>query len=82
MGNDRLRRIALPPEQLLHQLPGGLRVTPALDEKIQDLTFGVNGAPRVHSAPADRDKHLIKMPAVIWSWPESSELAGIGWTEL
>ena len=50
-------------QQALKQLRCGLRVTPALDQDVQDLAFVINRAPQVHSLSADAAYHLVQMPA-------------------
>jgi len=45
IGDHKLRREALLPEQLSHEFHRGRCVAPPLDEKIKDFTLVVDGAP-------------------------------------
>ena len=51
-------------EQLLHQLFSGFRITPALDEEVQNFAFIVHGAPKPIALPPDDDDHLIEVPMI------------------
>jgi hypothetical protein len=53
IGDEHARRIALLPEELAHQPKGGCLVALGLDEQVEDLTFAVDGSPKVHAPAAD-----------------------------
>ena len=64
VGGHPLRREALFPQQLAHQLDGRATVSPALKQHVEDLAFMVNRAPEIHPLAGDPDHHLVEMPYV------------------
>jgi len=61
---EQLGDEALFPEQLAHQAPRRALVAPALDQHVEDLTFMVDGAPKVHPPAGNANHHLVEMPAI------------------
>src|SRR5271169_7072189 len=62
----RLRREALPAEQLAHELDGCAFVPSALNKDFENLAFMIDRAPQVHMLAGDPDDHLVEMPAIAW----------------
>src|SRR5271169_1099574 len=60
----RLRREALPAEQLAHELDGCAFVPSALNKDFENLAFMIDRAPQVHMLAGDPDDHLVEMPAI------------------
>src|SRR4030088_1350854 len=50
-------------KQFAHELQRGMLVPFRLDQHIEDLALGVDGAPQVDHAPIDLEINLIQMPA-------------------
>src|SRR5208283_388132 len=50
------------PQKLAHQFQRGVLVALGLDQHIQNLALGVDGAPQVNHAPIDFQINLVKMP--------------------
>lgn len=69
-------------QQSADQLGRSALVAPPLHQDVQDLALGIDRAPQVHHAAADRDEHLVEVPAAIGLWPHRSQAACVGWTEL
>jgi len=46
-------------------------------EEVPDRAFALGRAPEVHPLSTNRDKHFVKVPPIIGSWSEASELARI-----
>src|SRR5271169_6738836 len=57
LGNDGVF-----PQKLAHQFQRGMLVALGLDQHIQNLALGVDGAPQVNHAPIDFQIDLVKMP--------------------
>lgn len=51
-------------EQLAHQSQGRLLVSPALQEGIEDVAIGIDGAPEPIFLTLDGDHHFIKLPLI------------------
>src|SRR6266480_3466826 len=66
-----LRREALFPQQLAHQLDGRAAVSPALKQHVEDFAFMVDRAPEIHPLAGDPDHHLVEVPAI--ARPRSEE---------
>src|SRR5512143_2920889 len=54
-------------QQLSHELCRGVLVSFGLDQHIEDLTFGIDGAPQVDHAAIDLEIDLIQVPARVGS---------------
>ena len=63
VGDQQLRCEALFLEQLAHQPECRLRISPTLNEHVEDLALVVDGAPQVHLFPVDPDDHLVEVPS-------------------
>src|SRR5271154_555534 len=50
-------------QQLAHELQRGALVPPAVDQHIEDLALGIDGAPQIDHAAVDFQVHLIQMPS-------------------
>jgi hypothetical protein len=51
------------PEELAHPFQCGMFVPFRLvDEQVEHLAFGINGAPKVHLTPIDLEEDLVEMP--------------------
>src|SRR5271154_6256276 len=62
VGDKRLRREALLPEQFAHELRGRPCVAPPLPKEIENLALVVDRPPEPESSAADQDSHLVRMP--------------------
>ena len=51
-------------EQLPNELSRGFRVTPALDEEVQNFAFIVHDAPKPIALPPDDDHRFVEVPVV------------------
>ena len=51
-------------EQLAHQPKGGALISAALQQSIEDVAVGVDGAPQPVFLPLDCHHHFIKLPLV------------------
>src|SRR5664280_3468041 len=49
-------------EKLAHQFQRGMLVSLGLDQHVEDLAFGVGGAPEIEHSPVDFQIDLVKMP--------------------
>jgi len=65
VGRDRCRNNTLPLEKSTHKLHCRSFVASWLHEDIEHFALCVDGAPQIHTAPADRYEHLIQVPSVI-----------------
>ena len=54
--------IAIFSQQLAHQFQRRALVPPALDQHVEDLTLGVDGAPKIDHAAIDFQIDFIQMP--------------------
>ena len=52
-------------QQLAHELQRGMLVPFRLDQHIEDLALGIDGAPQVDQAAIDLEIDLIQMPACV-----------------
>jgi hypothetical protein len=57
-----VRDKAVFPQQLAHQFQRCPLVPPGLDQNVEDLALGVDGAPEVDQAPIDLEIDLVEMP--------------------
>ena len=64
-------------EKLAHQFQRGVLVSLGLDQHIEDLAFGVDGAPQIDHAASDFQIHLFKMPGAVWLGTALRKLAAI-----
>ena len=64
VGDEHTRHSTLPLEELVEQAFGGLLVTPALDENIENQPVLVDGTPGPMLFPGDADDDLIQVPFV------------------
>jgi hypothetical protein len=53
-----------------------------LYKEIQDLTFCIDGAPKILSLACDHDDHLVEMPLLVGARPAVPDVACKGATEL
>ena len=53
-------------KQLAHQSQCGPRVSSLLPQHVEDFTFVIDSAPKIHSCPANADNHFIEMPTRRW----------------
>ena len=82
VGGDHGRREALLPEQLAHQLAGGVLVPPALHQDVQHLALVVHRPPEMHPLAADVHGHLVEVPTRAGLRPALPEPPGDGRPEL
>ena len=75
VGDQQLRCEALFLEQFAHQPERRLRISPTLNEHVEDLALVVDGAPQVHPLPGDPDDHLIEVPSRARAWAALPQLA-------
>src|SRR5271169_474694 len=60
--DQSIRNDGVFPQKLAHQFQRGMLVALGLDQHIQNLALGVDGAPQVNHAPIDFQINLVKMP--------------------
>ena len=60
--DQSIRNDGVFPQKLAHQFQRGVLVALGLDQHIQNLALGVDGAPQVDHAPIDFQIDLVKMP--------------------
>lgn len=63
VGDDAFWLNRLISQQSLQQHQSRLRVSPALDDKVQDLALIIDRAPEEHALAADRTDDLVQVPA-------------------
>ncbi|MBB4277501.1 hypothetical protein GGE12_005308 [Rhizobium mongolense] len=51
-------------QQLSHQPKSGFLVSPALQEGVENIAVGIDGAPQPLSRSLDRHDHLVEVPFV------------------
>ena len=68
VGDQQFRREALFLEQLAHQPECRLRISPTLNEYVEDLALVVDGALQVHPLPGDPDDQLVEVPSRARAW--------------
>jgi len=61
-------------QQLAHELQRGPLVAPGLDQHIEDLAFGVDGAPQIDQAAIDLQVDLIEMPRAVRPGPAFAQV--------
>src|SRR5512139_2210080 len=61
VGNQQVWNEAVLLQQLAHELQRGMLVAFGLDQHIEDLAFGVDGAPKVDQTAVDLQVDLIQM---------------------
>jgi len=74
VGDQQLRCEALFLEQLAHQPECRLRVSPTLNEDVENLALVVDGAPQIHPLAGDPDDHLVEVPSRARAWAALSQL--------
>jgi hypothetical protein len=52
-----------------------VRVSPTLNEHVENLALVVDGAPQVHPFPGDPDDHLVEVPSRARAWAALPQLA-------
>ena len=62
IGDERLGREALLPEQFAHELRGRPCIAPSLHKEIENLALVVDRSPEPESSAGDQNRHLIEMP--------------------
>src|SRR5271156_3191944 len=70
IGDKRLGREALLPEQFAHELRSRPCVAPPLHKEIENLALVVDCPPEPEPFAADQDRHLVEMP--LGGWPMTS----------
>ena len=50
-------------QKFAHQFQRGMFVSLGLDEHVEDLALGVDGAPQIDHAPGNLEINLVKMPS-------------------
>src|ERR1700722_20253727 len=50
-------------QKCTHQFERGMLVSLGLDQHVEDLALGVNGAPQIDHATANLEINLVKMPS-------------------
>jgi hypothetical protein len=63
-GDHDTRCDALALQELSHQLQGRLLVPAALDQGIENMTIGIDGAPQPVFLALDSNDHFVEMPFV------------------
>jgi hypothetical protein len=61
-------------QELAEQSYGGNRISPLLDQHIENGAFIVHGAPEPHSLAIDLHDHFIQMPPAGWPGSRTSEV--------
>jgi hypothetical protein len=62
VGDERLRREALLPEQFAHNFRGRPGVAPPLHQQVENLALVVDRSPEPESSAGDQNRHLVEMP--------------------
>jgi len=75
VGDNDVRREALPLQQSPEQLHRGGLVAPRLDHDIEHFAFAVDRPPHVHAPACDRDDHLIEVPLIVRCRSPAPEVA-------
>ena len=65
VGDQQVRNEGVFLQQLAHELQRGPLVAPGLDQHIEDLAFGVDGASQIDQAAIDLQVDLIEMPRAV-----------------
>src|SRR5512139_1253100 len=76
VGNQQVWNEAVLLQQLAHDLQRSMFVAPGLDQHIEDLAFGVDGAPQIDKAAIDLQVDLIKMPGAMRPGPAFAQVRG------
>jgi hypothetical protein len=76
IGDERLGREALLPEQFAHELRGRLRVAPPLHKEFENLALVVDRPPEPKLSAANPDSHLVEVP--LRGWPMTSAAKFLG----
>jgi hypothetical protein len=76
IGDERLGREALVPEQFAHELRGRPGVAPPLHKEIENLAPLVDRPPEPESSAADQDSHLVEAPFRGWPMTSAAKLPG------
>jgi hypothetical protein len=53
-------------QKLAHQFQSGVLVALGLDQHVEDLALGVDGAPQINHPPIDFQIDFVKMPGGMW----------------
>ena len=74
VGDQQVWNEAVLLQQLAHELQRGLLVALSLDQHIEDLAFGVDGAPQIDQAAVDLQVDLIEMPGCVRPGPAFAQV--------
>src|SRR3954452_2070653 len=74
--HEDVRREALLAQELAHEPDGGLRVSPALNQHVEDFALVIDSAPKPEPFAADPDHHLVQVPRCARPRPPASQFAG------
>ena len=77
VGDDPLRRTALPAQKPCQKSPRGLCVPVNLHDFVEDITVLIDGAPEITSLAIDGDYDLIEMPYVVMRGRFSFQATGV-----
>jgi hypothetical protein len=80
VGTEYPRDILAGFEELAEEFLGRVLVPPTLNEDIQHVPVLIHGPPEIVPLPIAGEEHLIKVPFVTWSRPDSPRLPTITWT--
>ena len=80
VGDQSIGNEAVFLQQLPHEFHRGMLVAFRLDQHIEDLAFGIDGAPQVDQASANLEIDLIQMPGRVGPGPTFATALGPGFT--
>ncbi len=76
VGDDRSRHILQTLQQTLEEPLGGFRITPSLDQNIENDTVLIHGAPQIMLNALDPDEYLIEVPLVAGPRTAAAQTSG------
>ncbi len=77
-----LRSEGILPQKLAHQFQGGVLVALGLDQHIENLALGVDGAPQINHPPIDFQVDFVKMPGRMRFRTALSQMRGDHWPKM
>ena len=66
----------MPFQQLEHQPARRPGVTLGLNEHVEDLAFGIDGAPEIHPPATDRHDHFVEVPGRVRPAAPAAQISG------
>jgi hypothetical protein len=73
VGDDHPRHVGQPCEQLAEACLRRVLVPTALHQDVEHMPLLIDRSPQRVLCPADRQKHLIQMPCILWSGMTTSQ---------